>query len=99
MPGRATFALSRCGGGAGALPIEELAEDAGPAPRVIDVGEDAEEVVGVLAPGAVAGDPSLAGGEDLVLVVAERRTAHGLVVSDETVEDVSENTPEDEDET
>ena len=40
----------------------------------------------MLAAGAVAGDPSLAGGEDLVLVVAERRTAHCLIVSDETVE-------------
>ena len=65
----------RCGCWASALPIEEFAEDAGPTARVIDFGEDAEEVVGVLAAGAVAGDPSLGGDEDPVLVVAEGRTA------------------------
>ena len=42
---------------------------------VLKQREDAEDVVGVLAAGAVAGDPSWAGGEDLVLVVAERHTA------------------------
>jgi hypothetical protein len=40
----------------------------------------------VLAAGAVAGDPSWAGGEDLVLVVDERRTAYCLIVGDEAVE-------------
>jgi hypothetical protein len=47
------------GAAAGALPIQELAQEAGPAPRVIDVGEEAESVGGVLATGTVAGDASL----------------------------------------
>jgi hypothetical protein len=72
-----------CGG---ALPTQEFTEEAGPAPRVVDVWEQAESVIGVLTSGAVAGDPALPSGEDRALVVVERRAARRLVVGDEAVE-------------
>jgi hypothetical protein len=72
-----------CGG---ALPTQEFTKEAGPAPGVVDVWEQAEYVIGVLTSGAVAGDPALPSGEDLALVVVERRAARRLVVGDEAVE-------------
>ena len=51
------------------LPAQQFAEEAGPAQRVVDAGEHAEKIVGVLRAGAVAGDPELSGGEGLAFVV------------------------------
>src|SRR5687767_3458346 len=65
---------------------QELAEQAGPTARVVDVGEDAQHVVGVLAPSAVGRHPHLGGLEHGTLGGGEREAAGCLVVGDEAVE-------------
>ena len=53
---------------------------------MIDIWEQPENIVGVLASGAKCGNPSLPSGEHLALVVVEGRTARRLVVDDEGIE-------------